>query len=760
MRVLFLIFLLCAYAAEAGVVRERNHMPSAATERRPAGASRGLRGEEQPQRKRRLDDAAAAAAAAAVAADVGAAASGTGKVDEYAAFDLNKAIRRAQYTANLIHQRFELWHPRRYLFFLYIQNIPEWGWDILKYKLALKTLLPNGAKAAPGGEGSNGNSRPSTSSTSASSNNQKEFLYIFGGSSVTAGHDNWFNESYPMVFQRRLQGTFDALGVPLHVHNIAQGANNCFPSDYCYASMGGAAADFINWEQSYNCGKAPNVYELMAREAAWTDAVLHFSASGAFKPDCELMPLKAGGAPGERETAWTHERWTPAREGLREGQAIPHAYRNTSGYDGPHLYHYYAPNVTRVRQLKELLHVTYMEANPVGRFTGLMWPSYNGVAPHGFSVWTKGSEGDALALKGLCYHEGGPHWMTQETALFSRGHGASWHPPAGMHLLRGEILTYNYLHVFLDAMYMLRDDIAKSVTGSAGTGHADEKIDRGEGLELQKRDALIAKYRAALLTLQKPMPVKPLRASPDGDRRPVCNTNFKPHYNERNLLSARVVGTPVGWEYVLKTGSTSHMDSGLDWGYLDRRPCYESVGKPDSTISFKIEVNTAASSLIKICSYDHKEGLKTAHFYLHAYHDPPCSQCGDAGSGSGESPRDAQNPEDQPWPVSAEEGALDEQYHWTGPERRSRALADSADNTQRMYHDSSLSNSTAYVLPPLSSLQRLTSRKYHGDECHAVLNLPLGRHVLTVATHSSKEVQEGKRDNRHVYSVSHIIEWD
>ncbi len=167
----------------------------------------------------------------------------------YASFDIDGAILRAQKTANLIYQRFEFWHPKRYLFFLYSMNLPTWTWDILKYKLALKVLLPIGAQAKAGGAGSNANSRPSTAASSLSSNENKEFLYVFGGSSVTAGHDNWFNESYPMVFQRRLQPIYDALGVPLKVHNIAQGANNCFPADYCYGAMGGAAADWINWEQ-------------------------------------------------------------------------------------------------------------------------------------------------------------------------------------------------------------------------------------------------------------------------------------------------------------------------------------------------------------------------------------------------------------------------------------------------------------------------------------------------------------------------------
>ena len=379
--------------------------------------------------------------------------------------------------------------------------------------------------------------------------------------------------------------------------------------------------------------------------------------------------------------------------------------------------------------------------------------------------------------------------MAQETALFSRGHGASWHPPAGMHLLRGEILVYNYLHIFLDAMYMLRDDIALSVTGlgGSGAGQADQAVDTGKGLTVEQRQALITKYRAELKKLQKPMPDKPLRCSPDGDRRPVCNTNFKPHYSAQGLLSDRVVGTPQGWGYAYKEGSTSHLDGGVDWGYLDRRPCYESVGKPDATISFKIEIKTAGMRSIKICSYDHKEGLKTAHFYLHAYHDPPCSQCGPRqasapgkegeGAASTGQPANALDAEVPPFPWSAAEGALDERYKWRGIGKERlrglrlgdrRGLADApqpavavaGDNTDNIYHDSLLSNSTAYVLPPLYHLQRLTSRKYHGDECHLVTNLPLGKHVLTVATHSAKEAQEGKRDNRHVYSVSHIIEWD
>jgi hypothetical protein len=43
-------------------------------------------------------------------------------------------------------------------------------WDIIKYKIAKKVV-----------------------------DKDQDFLMVFGGSSVTAGHDNYFHQSYPMV---------------------------------------------------------------------------------------------------------------------------------------------------------------------------------------------------------------------------------------------------------------------------------------------------------------------------------------------------------------------------------------------------------------------------------------------------------------------------------------------------------------------------------------------------------------------------------
>ena len=105
---------------------------------------------------------------------------------------------------------------------------------------------------------------------------------IFGGSSVTAGHDNYYNQSYPFVFERRMKDIMKHFGLDLVVHNIAQGSNNCRPSDYCYEAMGGDNPDWISWEQSFNCGRSRDIMEMMARIAYWNRAVVYYVASGAF----------------------------------------------------------------------------------------------------------------------------------------------------------------------------------------------------------------------------------------------------------------------------------------------------------------------------------------------------------------------------------------------------------------------------------------------------------------------------------------------
>jgi hypothetical protein len=90
---------------------------------------------------------------------------------------------------SLIYNRYEMFDSSLYGIYLirpYL-NMDMHTWDLLKYKYAHKILT---------GE---------------------DFMCIFAGSSVTAGHDNFLNESYPMVYERRMAGPLRALGIELKV---------------------------------------------------------------------------------------------------------------------------------------------------------------------------------------------------------------------------------------------------------------------------------------------------------------------------------------------------------------------------------------------------------------------------------------------------------------------------------------------------------------------------------------------------------------
>lgn len=121
---------------------------------------------------------------------------------------------------SLIYNRYEFGGPYGNKFFMASNNLGPETWDLLKMKLATKMLTPNST-----------------------------FLMIFSGSSVTAGHDNFYAQSYPYIFKKRMEDIFKKVGIELVVHDIAQGANNCSPYVLCYESMGGYDPDFINWEQ-------------------------------------------------------------------------------------------------------------------------------------------------------------------------------------------------------------------------------------------------------------------------------------------------------------------------------------------------------------------------------------------------------------------------------------------------------------------------------------------------------------------------------
>lgn len=68
------------------------------------------------------------------------------------------------------------------------------------------------------------------------------------GTSVTAGHDNFFNQSFPVVWGKLMEEAFTAAGVELVMRNHAMGWNPIHPSYFCVGEMTGMDTDITMWE--------------------------------------------------------------------------------------------------------------------------------------------------------------------------------------------------------------------------------------------------------------------------------------------------------------------------------------------------------------------------------------------------------------------------------------------------------------------------------------------------------------------------------
>ena len=180
---------------------------------------------------------------------------------------VNEAKERTISLINHIFERFELRRQHQMQLFMTIMNMDQTSWQILKWKV-LNSVMTSDSK----------------------------FVVVFGGTSVTAGYDNYFNQTYPRILEQRLKPIFDALQVDLNVRNIAQNHIDCRLSNYCFDSVGVEAGvgggespagqvDVIGWENSFDCGNAKDAHEFIARVAGWHGAALLFSTSGSFPLD-------------------------------------------------------------------------------------------------------------------------------------------------------------------------------------------------------------------------------------------------------------------------------------------------------------------------------------------------------------------------------------------------------------------------------------------------------------------------------------------
>lgn len=98
----------------------------------------------------------------------------------------------------------------------------------------------------------------------------RPFVMAFSGYSITVGRGNFFNQSFPFVVQRLLEGPLQQVfGIPkLVVRNAAIGGIPSFPYGFCLEHFLGTDPDVISWDYSMNeAPKDASVLEAWVRQA-------------------------------------------------------------------------------------------------------------------------------------------------------------------------------------------------------------------------------------------------------------------------------------------------------------------------------------------------------------------------------------------------------------------------------------------------------------------------------------------------------------
>lgn len=470
---------------------------------------------------------------------------------------------------DLIYNRYQLYDEDVNGFFYAAQTFSEHSWDIWKYRFAKKIVHAD----------------------NDSSGIDSSYVMIFGGSSVTAGHDNRRNSSYPGIVEKRLHSIFAALGVDLRVHNIAQGANGCYPYELLYETMGEEDPDFVGWEQSYNCGHDAPSFLATSRVAALSKrrGSVYFGSSGGWLPhDHDPSPFSP---------PYCSEDWTV--ESVQSPQHTP-------------LLQHWSPTADDLLQQRHKLSQYDTAQQSYDRYFPGAYKS--ALAPSGFNVWIKnplatakynaspsgaGSGGGEKVKRGVSAAEAGVEkdtairFFSKEAARFDNpsGNGARHHPSQAFHMWRGESIVWLHALTLLDALFMVEKDLKAGRT----------------------RQQLYEAYSTAMETLQGPLPPPPAVgtscniAGRHCELKAMAFTDYSYLHQLKRTLTSIVVGKS-DWieDMALYPGETPGPDFATSRYQLERKPSYHNEGR-DGEIYVKIL--TGSTPFVLLCGAK-QESLK------------------------------------------------------------------------------------------------------------------------------------------------------
>jgi hypothetical protein len=304
------------------------------------------------------------------------------------------------------------WDVSNFPLFLSTMDIPPLSWEIQKHKFIIK-MLKTGS----------------------------DFVVGFSGSSITAGHDSFFNESFPLVFYDDMKNIMKELNITFEVRNHALGNNPCYPYDACINTHVGKDLDMITWEQSMNCGHDPKPLESFTRSAirAVKKPVILYMQSGTpyWKPD------ECGGKVFDREPLTDLERSFLNRSVKSIAMASPLIEEME----------FLQPTKRKERSnTKKHINVAYSTAPLMGQSV-VSLEAYKCLGPYGIDFGEK-----------------------------SGGGGSSWHPGMKGHRVRGNSMSYFILEVLVEAIESVIKDMAdmtvKEIKAKANAFLAENQMQR------------------------------------------------------------------------------------------------------------------------------------------------------------------------------------------------------------------------------------------------------------------------------------------
>jgi len=112
--------------------------------------------------------------------------------------------------------------------------------------------------------------------------NKDAFVFAAFGSSVSAGHDNLLNQSWPFELERLLKPTFQSLGFDFELRQRSAGGYGEMPfAAGCLASRAGAGVDALSWEWHMFHDSPCEGHHFLAEAAAMESSPMVFAFAGS-----------------------------------------------------------------------------------------------------------------------------------------------------------------------------------------------------------------------------------------------------------------------------------------------------------------------------------------------------------------------------------------------------------------------------------------------------------------------------------------------